>query len=106
MEDYSRIRTELEKRLESIRKRTDKVEASLHRARDHDSQERAIEAENDEVLEHLDASGLEEIEAIEQALQRIESGTFGVCVVCRETVAPARLEALPFARTCIKCAKQ
>ncbi len=104
MEDYSRIRMELEKRLESIRRRTDKVEASLHRERDHDSQERAVEAENDEVLEHLDASGLEEIEAIEQALQRIENGTFGICVVCREKVAPARLEALPFARTCIECA--
>ena len=104
MEDFSRIRTELEKRLEVIRKRTDKVEASLHRERDQDSQERALEAENDEVLEHLDASGLKEIEAIEQALQRIASGTFGICVACREKIAPARLDALPFARTCIKCA--
>ncbi|MBX9655694.1 TraR/DksA C4-type zinc finger protein [bacterium] len=40
------------------------------------------------------------------ALQRIEKGTFGQCETCGGTIAEARLQALPFARKCIKCASQ
>lgn len=37
------------------------------------------------------------------ALQRIEDGSFGVCERCGESIAEKRLDALPFARHCIKC---
>jgi len=38
------------------------------------------------------------------ALDRIEKGTFGTCESCGDSIAEARLNALPFARKCIKCA--
>ncbi len=104
MTQYADIQKDLEARLEILLKRTTKVEKSLRRERDHDSQERAQEAENDEVLERLDEGGLKEIDAIEGALNRIKAGTYGICASCREPIAVGRLEALPFARTCIDCA--
>lgn len=36
------------------------------------------------------------------ALERIENGTYGTCEVSGEPIEPARLEANPAARTCIK----
>ncbi len=41
---------------------------------------------------------------IDAALQRIEQGTFGICLACDEPIAPLRLEADPTATLCIGCA--
>ena len=41
--------------------------------------------------------------AIEEALARIEKGTYGICRDCGEPIAPARLNAIPWTRVCIAC---
>ncbi len=41
--------------------------------------------------------------AIDQALARIEEGTFGTCARCGKPIAEARLEAMPYATKCIDC---
>ena len=41
--------------------------------------------------------------AIEEALYRMEKGTYGVCRDCGEAIAPARLNAIPWTRVCITC---
>jgi len=47
------------------------------------------------------------LQAIEEALRRIEQGTYGVCRDCGERVSDARLTAIPWTRSCITCkAKQ
>jgi len=43
------------------------------------------------------------LQAIEEALWRIEKGTYGVCRDCGEMIAPARLNAIPWTRVCIAC---
>ena len=43
------------------------------------------------------------LQAIEEALYRIEKGTYGVCRDCGEPIAPARLDAIPWTRVCISC---
>jgi DnaK suppressor protein len=43
------------------------------------------------------------LQAIEEALQRIEKGTYGICRDCGEPIAPARLNAIPWTRVCITC---
>ncbi len=43
------------------------------------------------------------LQAIEEALQRIEKGTYGVCRDCGEPIASARLLAIPWTRVCIAC---
>lgn len=44
--------------------------------------------------------------ALDAALERSREGTYFVCEVCGGPIAPERLEARPFARTCIACAGQ
>jgi len=41
--------------------------------------------------------------AIEEALQRVESGSYGVCRDCGDEISRARLEAIPWTRVCISC---
>lgn len=43
------------------------------------------------------------LKAIEDALERIEEGTFGICEDCGDDIPPGRLEAMPFATTCRDC---
>ena len=43
------------------------------------------------------------LQAIEEALQRIEKGTYGICRDCGEPIADARLNAIPWTRVCITC---
>ena len=40
---------------------------------------------------------------VDAALARLEDGSFGACIRCGRPIAPARLEALPWAATCIDC---
>ncbi len=41
---------------------------------------------------------------VEEALGRIDEGTYGICDVCGEAIPVARLEALPYAKMCVTCA--
>jgi DnaK suppressor protein len=43
------------------------------------------------------------LQAIEEALFRMEKGTYGICRDCGEPIAAARLEAIPWTRVCITC---
>jgi len=43
---------------------------------------------------------------IEDALQRIEDGSYGKCELCEEQIGLPRLEALPYTRLCIECAEK
>ena len=43
------------------------------------------------------------LQAIEEALHRIDVGTYGVCKDCGEPIAEARLNAIPWTRSCITC---
>jgi DnaK suppressor protein len=53
-----------------------------------------------ESLELLDDLGREQMEAAEAALERIERGTYGVCVDCGKEIPPARLDAVPSTERC------
>lgn len=48
----------------------------------------------------------ETLKKIDEALHRLEEGTYGDCVECGQKVAEARLKALPFASTCRECQEQ
>jgi RNA polymerase-binding transcription factor DksA len=43
---------------------------------------------------------------IEEALKRVDAGTYGVCEMSGDKIAQARLEALPFARYTVECQAQ
>jgi DnaK suppressor protein len=43
------------------------------------------------------------LQAIEEALGRIEKGTYGICRDCGEPIPDPRLKAIPWTRVCIAC---
>ena len=43
------------------------------------------------------------LQAIEEALERLDSGSYGLCRDCGEDIAAARLNAIPWTRVCIGC---
>ena len=43
---------------------------------------------------------------IDEALERIKQGSFGLCEECQEPIPKARLQALPYARHCVACARK
>jgi RNA polymerase-binding protein DksA len=54
----------------------------------------------------LMATEEETLDLVEQALARIRDRTYGVCEECGGVIAKKRLEAIPFAPLCIRCAEK
>lgn len=46
---------------------------------------------------------VERANRLANALDRVRDGRYGICDLCGETIAPARLEALPEVTTCVRC---
>jgi DnaK suppressor protein len=54
----------------------------------------------------LMATEEETLELVEQALDRIRGRRYGLCEECGGVIAKKRLEAIPFASMCIRCAEK
>jgi RNA polymerase-binding protein DksA len=59
-----------------------------------------------EMASTLEENSTHVLAAIDAALGRIESGTYGVCQQCGRPIAEERLEALPWATLCIDCKRK
>lgn len=94
----------LEARLAELEVRLTSIETELDSHNSPDWEERAVEREEDEVLEGMGQSGLAEIRMIRAALGRIEDGTYGFCGKCGEPISEARLHVLPATPFCSRCA--
>ncbi len=46
------------------------------------------------------------LDQIEAAIQRIDNGSYGRCEKCGEQILKSRLDAIPYAADCVKCASQ
>ena len=46
------------------------------------------------------------LKKIDDALVRIESGTYGICEICEEDISVKRLEARPVTTMCIRCKEE
>lgn len=104
--DAASARSALEAQLAELQVRSSKIGADLAAPHSADSEEAAVEREGDEALEGQDALVAQEIEAVRNALARIDDGAWGDCVTCGEPIAPARLAAMPEAAQCIGCASK
>ena len=68
-----------------------------------DPADMAANAYTKELLISMSANDRRLLALIDEALHRIEMGGFGECVNCGEPVQEKRLEAVPWARFCLKC---
>ena len=44
-----------------------------------------------------------QLRLVDEALDRLDAGDYGICLACDEPIAPKRLRALPWARYCVAC---
>ena len=101
--DIAHFEDRLQTRKRELNARLGRIESDLERTPDKDLEDQAIELENDEVLEEMGTVGLEELRAIDAALDRIKAGTYGICAKCGTPISEARLEAVPQAALCEDC---
>ncbi|MDO6962707.1 TraR/DksA family transcriptional regulator [Rhizobium alvei] len=103
MPDTDHYKSILIARKAELQGRLRQIETDLDEPTSADSEERAVELEDDEVLESMGQAGLAELRAVEAALGRIEKGTFGTCARCGGPIAEARLKLVPHAAICEQC---
>lgn len=104
MSDFKELRDQLAAKLESLVQRSGGIETQLRDPGEQDWEENAIRRENDEALVAIGDATDEEIREIRTALKRIDDGLYGTCTQCHKSIPKARLEALPWATSCIHCA--
>ncbi len=66
----------------------------------------ALDSAQDEISSQLAEVESRELASIENALERMRQGHFGVCEGCSGTIPMARLNALPYATLCIECQRE
>ncbi|WP_433790040.1 TraR/DksA family transcriptional regulator [Actinoplanes sp. CA-252034] len=50
------------------------------------------------------AAARQRVDEVDEALRRMETGSFGVCEGCGQPIPSERLRARPFTRSCVTCA--
>lgn len=66
----------------------------------------ALDSSHDEISSQLAEVESRELAQIENALERMRAGQFGLCEACATSIPMARLNALPYATLCIKCQRE
>lgn len=106
--NFESIRKRLESRRHELVQRKHRVGRDLTH-RDHalspDLAEQAVELQNDETLQAIEAATSVELLEIDEALERMALGEYGVCHDCGQPIASLRLASLPQAVTCSACAR-
>jgi DnaK suppressor protein len=68
------------------------------------AEEDQAQISNDEFVSlHLNILDYVQLRLIEEALDRLNSGDYGICLSCEEPIPPKRLRAVPWARYCVRC---
>lgn len=102
-----RLRDTLINRREALRRAlegdTSMLDELNENATSGDVVDAALDSANTEISFQLAEVESREREQIEEALERMEEGTYGVCEVCSCNIPVARLNALPYADKCVKC---
>ena len=107
MPDLKSAKQQLLAHRDELEERVGRIATDLYR-RDEplsaDFAEQVVDQENLEVLYSLESEGRAELALVNRALDSLARDEYGICRVCGDAIADARLRALPYADTCIQCA--
>ena len=104
MSGQADIRAGLQAKAAQLEERLLNIQQDQGKAYSADSEERAQERENDEVIDGIGEETRADLASVRAALQRPEEGSYGICAECGEPIAAERLQARPEASRCIGCA--
>ena len=105
---YENIRTNLQRRRQGI---LSKISGEQHlqtmdEATHGDSLDVASNARDREITFMLKSRELDELRAIEDALERMNLDDYGICANCEDPIEIKRLEAIPWTRFCRSCQEE
>ncbi len=103
------LRAVLIKRRDALRQALAGDLSSLMELRDQtagDMVDAALDAAHGEISSQLAEVESRELANVENALERMRAGDYGKCELCENNIPLARLQALPYATTCIDCQRE
>lgn len=96
LEEKAKILRKLQKNMEEVNSHRDERNVG-------DEVDSAVSLEMENLMNALSGMEAARLRQIEDALRRIEEGTYGYCRECGEPIEEGRLLAKPFATLCISC---
>jgi RNA polymerase-binding transcription factor DksA len=113
MEKYlADAQRDLEQRRQHIQvglgqRRRDLLDATGYQMQEGTRANHPADEASDMIAAETDLSWIQDLEAethdVDDALGRVERGTYGICISCGAAIDPARLHALPAAQRCYRC---
>ncbi|MEM9643851.1 MAG: TraR/DksA family transcriptional regulator [Planctomycetota bacterium] len=108
-ESLKKLRTTLVRRRDALRRALDgdlSLLQDLHGQKTGDPLDAAADTIQDELNSQLVEVEARELSAIEEAIDRLESGDYGDCEACGKPIPITRLRAVPYATDCIGCRRR
>lgn len=93
-------------RVDALTRQLDDIVSSSEQSAtddEHDPEGHTLAFERQQLVALLE-NARARVTEVDAAVSRLDSAAYGVCERCGKPIAPARLVALPTARTCIACA--
>lgn len=106
MNSYNQIhikKTKLKEEQEQTRLRLSRLRETLKSKIDPDADDGAAELEAYENTVATIHTLEEKLTSLNDALQQLEKGSYGICERCGQPIDPDRLEALPETKFCMSC---
>jgi len=103
LEKYRRLLQEKKNGLMAELAKTKNAEEETTEESTQDIADKAVSSYTREFLYSLNDSERSTIQQIDQALGRIEDGTYGSCLNCGTPMSEKRLTAIPWSRHCVDC---
>jgi len=106
--DFTRLKEALERRRDEIFRLRGSIDESWKGLQEGEIEyeETAAKRAMSLSLEEIDERETQELEAIDMALRRIETGDYGICLSCSRSISRGRLEAIPWTPVCTRCAAE
>ena len=103
MEKYRRLLEEKKNSLSAEIKKTRSAEEETTEESTQDIADKAVSSYTREFLYSLTDGERTTVVQIDDALGRIEEGTYGFCINCAQAMTEKRLNAVPWAPYCLDC---
>jgi RNA polymerase-binding protein DksA len=101
MTDYTAIKEKLVAKRKELEAQLEGTQATERHEVEEGQSDGAQLWEVSEVRDGLDDASADDLNQVNEALARIDEGTYGFCKSCGNPIGEARLEALPYATLCI-----
>lgn len=103
--NYEKAKARLTELEQEYQNRIDKIEDHIQHPQDDLNEhwdDQAISIRENDMRKSLLVEAQQGLNYVNDALSRIENGTYGECTVCGEEIEDKRLEAVPYATLCMK----